>query len=1115
MADKDSSGPPGGNLTSILAVVMLVVGAVWVTHAPLEGSRPPSPETLYRHPGSFQEVDARMWEDPFDAVERYRKRDLAEQRGAEERRQRQSLVEAVKCLSARSKEECNTALKDTVSSDGYQRHAEHLAEESYLRKELLAKPNSTLLVVTVTGAPYGMTSEWRRKQRYAILSGLHLAGFEPSDPEHIGFVEFDDANRDKTRPLPSILPYEVFYRRRAGQTENLMVAWFNEDVLWTDDPLAQLHKLFERIAYGEKAEQKREGLAIKVLGPGSSGILRQMVRELREDYLFRAKGTEQGRQLADMFRASQAEFYASSPTASDSSLVEVKTEASTSTCPKADIEQVQRLQQEGQLVEAEFLCRGILFRRITVTDEKLANALADELQLRGAWRTVSRTLGFGAVDASEERVRDAVRRSPHVVLVSEWDTHYGREFPSIMRDALLTDVPDPKVRKTLCSTERQAGGAEWATACPIHYFTYMVGLDGQVPRAGEVRETAPPPDKSDKQRERASDVERSVGAAQLDYLRRLSEKIAALDARLRDQGSGIGAIGVLGSDPYDKLLVMQALHPSLPDAIFFTTDLDALYLHPTEVKRATKNLVVASAFGLALDDRWQRSILPFRDSYQTGALLSTLVALGVQGTDRGELARSLNAPRLYEVGSSALVNLSPDAKCTDAAGCATVHPQRDVLEFKARSVASFVFGCVVLLVLFAFGFRQVQHALVALGPLARARPLVSLLAVGTLMLVVGFSLREVREATGEPWAIANGVSMWPTQILRLVALVLTWLMLVKGWRDLIASNESLAREFMLGADDSRAAPSPTPSVRKAVSRRLRMLRAAARERFRPWEKDDAVYRLDSRSVSDIWNAYIQPVGFGERLWLLVLPIALYMAFTVILFLGFGWPAQPYRGRYILFLDSTMLALCAVSFFVLLFFVIEETRRTCAFVRRLTRPSKWPPEALEKFGQRPGLADSASMHPDLIAYLEDWVEVDLIGRRTEVVTQLIYYPFIIITLLILARSSTFDNWTTPPQLIVVFGLSILIALSTAIALRLAAEKARGAALDNLTAKLLRAEQIGEERIAAEIRILIDRVRDTKQGAFRPFSQQPWLKAVLIPLGSLSAVPILEFLSAASV
>ena len=429
---------------------------MWVTQVPLEGSRPPSPETLYRHPGSLQEVDARMWEDPFDAVERYRKRDQSEQRGAEERKQRQSLVEAVKCLSARSKEDCNTTLKDTVSSEGYQRRADQLAEESSLRK-LLTNPNSTLVVVTVTGAPYGMASEWRRKQRYAILSGLHLAGFEPFDPEHIGFVEFEDAARDVARPLPSILPYEVFYRRTpAGETENLMVAWFNEDVLWSDDPLEQLHRLFARIAYGEKAENKRDDLTIKVLGPGSSGILKQMVRELREDYLVRPKGEARGKQLAEMFRTSQAEFYASSPTASDASLVEGMTEAST--CLPGEIDRVKALQGDKQLVEAEFRCRGIILRRTTVTDEKLADALSDELQLRGAWQTVSGTLGFGAVDASDHSILEAVRQSPHVVLVSEWDTHYGREFPGIMRDALLADVPDVRARETVCSAERLVGG---------------------------------------------------------------------------------------------------------------------------------------------------------------------------------------------------------------------------------------------------------------------------------------------------------------------------------------------------------------------------------------------------------------------------------------------------------------------------------------------------------------------------------------------------------------------------------------------------------------------------------------------------------------------------------
>jgi hypothetical protein len=1097
MADKDSSSPAGGNLTGILAVVMLVVGAVWVTQVPLEGSRPPNPDAIYRHPGSLQDVDARMWEDPFDAVERYRKREQAEERGTEERQQRQALVDAVKCLSVRS-QECETVLKrDTRAAEGYQRRADQLAEESSLR-QLLAKGNATLLLVTVTGAPYGMASEWRRKQRYAVLSGLHLAGYEPFDPEHIGFVEFEDAARDETLPLPSILPYEVFYRRtRAGETEHLVIAWFNEDVLWSDDPLEQLHQVFARIAYGEKADKKRDGLAIKVLGPGSSG----MVRELREDYLVRPKGEERGKQLARMFRTSQAEFYASSPTASDASLVEVDSDVSA--CLEGKGEEVRALREQKQRVEAEFRCRGIALHRITVTDEKLAQALAGELKLRGAWR-----------QASGEGVEETIRSSPHVVLVSEWDTHYGREFPRIMRDALLGDVPDDaKTRDAVCSAERLVGAAERATACPIHYYSYMMGLDGQVSRAGEVRVTAPPADKSDKQRERGHEVERPVGSAQLDYLRRLSEKIVSLDAELRSGGNRIGAIGVLGTDPYDKLLVMQALHPSLPEAIFFTTDLDALYLHPTEVRRGTKNLVIASAFGLALDDRWQGSILPFRDTYQTGAFLSTLLALGAKPGATDELARSLRAPRIYEVGSTSLVDLSPvEAPCAGSA-CETIHPQRRLPELKARNVTSFVFAGVVLLVLFAFGFRQMQYGLAALGSFARMQPALSIAALVILTLLLGFSLRALRDATGEPWAIANGVSMWPTQILRLVTLVLTWMMLVKGWRDLAASNGALARDFILGGDGTLAAERPGSLVAR-LARRLRVLLAQVRERFRPWEHDATAYRLESRSVGDTWNAYIQPAGFGDRLWLLAVPITLYVAFTAILFHVFGWPARPYRGSFILMLDSTMLALCSVSFFLLLFFVIDETRRTCAFVRRLTRPSKWPPEALEKFGQRAGLADCASVHPDLVAYLEDWVEVNLIGQRTEVVTRLIYYPFIIITLLVLARSSTFDNWTTPPQLIAVFGLSIVIALAAAVALRLAAENARGAALDNLTAKLLRAEQVGEERIAAEIRILIDRVRDTRQGAFCPFSQQPWLKAVLIPLGSLSAVPILEFLAAAS-
>ena len=196
-------------------------------------------------------------------------------------------------------------------------------------------------------------------------------------------------------PLPSILPYEVFYRRTpAGETENLMVAWFNEDVLWSDDPLEQLHRLFARIAYGEKAENKRDDLTIKVLGPGSSGILKQMVRELREDYLVRPKGEARGeaagRDVPDepgrVLRLFADRVGRESGRGHDRGI----------DVPARRDRQGEGAARDKQLVEAEFRCRGIILRRTTVTDEKLADALSDELQLRGAWQTVSGTLGFGA-----------------------------------------------------------------------------------------------------------------------------------------------------------------------------------------------------------------------------------------------------------------------------------------------------------------------------------------------------------------------------------------------------------------------------------------------------------------------------------------------------------------------------------------------------------------------------------------------------------------------------------------------------------------------------------------------------------------------------------------------
>src|SRR5512146_1888393 len=113
--------------------------------------------------------------------------------------------------------------------------------------------------------------------------------------------------------------------------------------------------------------------------------------------------------------------------------------------------------------------------------------------------------------------------------------------------------------------------------------------------------------------------DRPEGTSQLDYVR-------ALVARIHDEGEGARAIGILGTDPYDALLIIKALRPFFPHAIFFTVDLDARHLHPSEYK-STRNMVIASPFGLQLEGGLQRDVPPFRSSYQTSAYFAALQAV--------------------------------------------------------------------------------------------------------------------------------------------------------------------------------------------------------------------------------------------------------------------------------------------------------------------------------------------------------------------------------------------------------------------------------------------------------------------------------------------------------
>ncbi len=90
-----------------------------------------------------------------------------------------------------------------------------------------------------------------------------------------------------------------------------------------------------------------------------------------------------------------------------------------------------------------------------------------------------------------------------------------------------------------------------------------------------------------------------------------------------------------------------------PNALFFTTDLDARYLDPKEQAWA-RNLIVVSSYGLALHPDLQREIAPFRDSTQTAQFAAVLTALG----DTNLAALTHVTPRRFEIGNRTAVDLS-------------------------------------------------------------------------------------------------------------------------------------------------------------------------------------------------------------------------------------------------------------------------------------------------------------------------------------------------------------------------------------------------------------------------------------------------------------------------
>jgi hypothetical protein len=1022
VADEDNQSRNNLKTNVLILAALLVTGtAIYHQEANLDTERPSDEATFLHHQSSLQDIQSRLWEDPFTEVESHLKQIPNEKVG--------SYGGSQSCAISKSEAKQSGLCFDQA------------------------------FVVLVPGGPYASNVESRRRIRYAVVSAFNLAGFSPSVENKIGYIrlnldqlDLSPPSQDKTKTFDSkpevsgsIIPFEQFERIANNQTRKATIFWVDEDDL-NENPLARLSKLQSNLC-------RQTANCLKVIGPYASTVLRNMKTEI-------SASSKKDKCLA--FSVQHYQFFSYGATYKDDSGASV-------TCPKSD------------------------FVRTIANDYSLAQLLKKELKLRG-------------LDDSED-----------VVLVSEFDTFYGNRFPCEI--SLAFERP---LEGTECTSGKPSERSDTKSQPRIVQYSYLRGLDGQsvAPSSAIASQK-----KQDDQNPLSSikslfwtqpdPLERPDGPSQLDYLRRIAKD---LKQDYYDQNNGekkIGAIGVVGSDEFDKMLIIRALKPEFPSVMFFTTDLDANLLMPAELNW-TRNLIVASGFGFELRHEIQKHIPPFRSAYQTSAFLAARLALNDSNLAQGILPdadqlKDWLKPHVFEItrtgepldlGSGFTADNFDQDENTDAKDCAvdllkcrTIQPATPHL-FKSFShrtqigIASGLLFASIVLGMLLF-FNNIRSRVFSLVFIAFVLCLIS-------FFVIWLWPAPGELATwgdkGEPLMLA-GVSIWPTVVLRALGFFISVALICHGLSESQSNLKIVAKKLDL-------------------SHNLKDLNFSESYFVFPYKFAAKNHKQgEPFDVEDGWKSYVWRSGLAARMPRAAVHIFATTCVCAILFSIFGIPIYHARNPIMRNVYTVITILNLASIQLLLFFVLDETLLCLGFVARLAKQGTvWPNstrKSVSAWFNLPVPLNKTSNEWDVV---DDMADLRFIQSRTRRINQFIIYPFLVVALMIVSRSTLFANYPFDPPILIVIGLTLMVTFFCAIALRYAAERARKFAIDDVRIRIIKAKgQVSAPPIIGQLETLLEIIKEFHEGSFTAFSQQPFVRALLLPITTIGGTTILEYLA----
>jgi ABC-type multidrug transport system fused ATPase/permease subunit len=332
---------------------------------------------------------------------------------------------------------------------------------------------------------------------------------------------------------------------------------------------------------------------------------------------------------------------------------------------------------------------------------------------------------------------------------------------------------------------------------------------------------------------------------------------------------------------------------------------------------------------------------------------------------------------------------------------------------------------------------------------------------------------------GEPFSLIEGVSVWPSEVLRLIAGMLASYLLVRGYsRHMLALQKIESRFKGLGADSSEAAATPThESVANAA------------------EKVWASYRRGCEGMAVVKRVSLEAAA------LFSLALAMMVAW--------GIPNHPTRGPIAWSVDVVLIFVVLVPFLALLFYMVDATRQARDLAKRLEKGVIWPYPTLKSRHLANWVkgAKDAEFSRDPVV-----LDVELVGAATTPVGNLVWHPILVLIVIAVSRLPLFDAWNLPVPLLVVMGLALTYAVTSAWRLRRAAETVRTNATRKFTEDLRRLrDQPDTESQIKRVEEMLQEVKATDEGAFRPFSRQPVVQAILTLISSLTGIAVLQYSS----